>query len=845
MTQQGLEKADWRLALAGLIGLVLGVWLLPRQHPDSVLGRVLSAEDARHQAIQFLQRRGYRADTTQAVATLRRATDLLHRWQERWGRPALVQQLNAMPWLPAYRWVVYRPAHEADGQSWQVVLAGDGTIWAFRGPEEASGADPDALSAAGIEATAFDPSAFKEAGWSDTSSSEMPAQPGPAAAVALARYHLHHTIGAALALQPDSVGLLATAGPSRQALVRFRGQAPTGDTVTVEVVVSVTGQLRSLEVQWAGLRMPEAVPFGEGTSPRSDAGFTVHEIQELLTVLTYVLLGIWLLVVFLRRLHRRLLDTQGPLRDAVVGGLAFAMATLAAALPGLMQIPNPWVRGMILLFSALIVGVFSAVTVFLAGSTSDALARDRWPEKLAALTLLRRGQIRNMVVGAALLRGIALGGMLLGITAVLLWLWPRAALRLEANAWTMPWPGGQAVVWLGSSVWLGMLLTYVILAVGSWLPWRDFVRSVGMLTLLLLLVSVSTVELEQMALELGLHALWGVVLGWAFWRYEPVCCGVGVVTAWLLWQSASGWMGWGGPFMGDAWLVWGVLGFGAALGLVGLRSQRSEKELPRYIPAYLKELARQERLERELEIARQAQASLLPRALPEVPGVTMAALCQPAYEVGGDYYDVFALPDGRLAVVVGDVSGKGIQAAFFMTLIKGHVRALSLSVRDPVRILAHLNQLFREQAPRGVFVTMIYGVLDPRARTFTMARAGHPPVLHYQALKDRVQCHRPPGMGIGLASTSWFQATIEGCTLHLEPGDRILLYTDGLPEIAGAPAERWGTERLQQWLIQSSRQQQTPEQALASLHSQLQQFAQTRELADDLTAILLEINANP
>ena len=839
MSSRRFATSDLVLALAGMIGLVLGLWLLPRQHPDVALQHMRSAEVARHRAAAFLAQRGYQVDTTHALVVLRRAPELLRRWQTRWGRPELVRRLEDLSWLPVYRWVVYRSSDEMNGQRWQVVLAGDGTIWGFRGPET-PGEDPAARAAVGIAAEAFDPLASwgKLSGAPD--SSETPERPGPAAAVALARYHLQHAIGSVLPLRPDSVGLLATSSP-QQAVVRFRGLSPTGDSVTVQVVVAASGQLRTLEATWRTLHLPEPSPLEEGPPRRGERGFTVHEVQDLLSVLLFAVLGIWLLTVFLRRLHRRMLDTQGPLRDAVLGGLVFAVATLGGALPGMLQVPDLWLRLLILLMSTLVVGVFGAASVFLLAGTSDALARDRWPEKLAVLTLLRNGQVRNVVVGASLLRGLALGGLLLGVTVGLLGLWPRAALRLDAGAWTVPWPGMQAAVWLGFAVWVGMLLVYLLLAVMARLPWRDGGRVVGALTLLLLLAGVSAIDLEQLGFELIVHALWSVVLAWACWRYEPACSGIGAMTAWALWRSASGWMAPDGPFGPDGWIVLAMVGTGLVIGFVGIRSRRSAAELPRYVPAYLQELARQERLERELEIARQAQASLLPRTLPEVPGIAMAALCRPAYEVGGDYYDVFALPDGRLAVVVGDVSGKGIQAAFFMTLIKGHVRALSLSTRDPADVLRHLNRLFREQAPRGLFVTMIYGVLDPTTRTFTLARAGHPPVLHYRACTQQVQCLRPSGMGIGLADAELFDEALESCTLRLETGDRVLLYTDGITEMAGPAGERWGLERLQQWLRESSRRGYAPEQALAVLEEQVRAFAGTTELADDLTAILLEV----
>ncbi|MDQ7041143.1 MAG: hypothetical protein Q9M35_09395 [Rhodothermus sp.] len=356
------------------------------------LRRVLPAEAVRQRALAFLERRGYQVDTSAVIVVLRRTTALLDSWQERWGRRELVRRLEAMPWLPAYRWVVYQP-DEVDGLQWQVVLAGDGTIWAFRGPNLA-GEDLAARAAVGLGTDGFDPRASWGAlpGAFDTLATVSLERAGPATAVALARYHLQQTIGAVLSLKPDSVGLQAAPGRSQQVVVHFRGRAPTGDSVTVRVVSAATGQLRLLEVQWASVSLREVDPFSEGPPRRRNGKFSAHEIQGGLAVLCYVLLGLWLLLVFLQRLQRRLIDTQGPLRDAVLGGLVFTIATLAAALPGIMmQIVNPWLRGMILLVSMLVVGVFGVVALFVAGSASDALARDRWPKKLTVLALLRNG----------------------------------------------------------------------------------------------------------------------------------------------------------------------------------------------------------------------------------------------------------------------------------------------------------------------------------------------------------------------------------------------------------------------------------------------------------------------
>ena len=125
------------------------------------------------------------------------------------------------------------------------------------------------------------------------------------------------------------------------------------------------------------------------------------------------------------------------------------------------------------------------------------------------------------------------------------------------------------------------------------------------------------------------------------------------------------------------------------------------------MPSYIQELAQEERMKGELEIAYEVQASFLPRRMPMVEGLDLAAMCLPALEIGGDYYDFVELEKGRLAVVIGDVSGKGIQAAFYMTLVKGFFQTLCRMIDSPAELLRRLNVLFCENVPRGTFISMI------------------------------------------------------------------------------------------------------------------------------------------
>ena len=151
--------------------------------------------------------------------------------------------------------------------------------------------------------------------------------------------------------------------------------------------------------------------------------------------------------------------------------------------------------------------------------------------------------------------------------------------------------------------------------------------------------------------------------------------------------------------------------------------------LPEYIPEYLEDQAREQRVQQELDIARNVQETFLPEKTPEITGFDTSAICIPAQETGGDYYDIIRLNEEKVAFTIGDVSGKGIQAAFYMTFIKGVIHSLCSIFLSPKQMMFHVNKLFSQNATRGTFISMIYGVLDLSNRSFTYVRAGHNPIL--------------------------------------------------------------------------------------------------------------------
>ena len=250
-----------------------------------------------------------------------------------------------------------------------------------------------------------------------------------------------------------------------------------------------------------------------------------------------------------------------------------------------------------------------------------------------------------------------------------------------------------------------------------------------------------------------------------------------------------------------------------------------------------------ERLERELDIARTVQQRLLPRRLPAVDGLALAAGSTPAREVGGDYYDFATLAGGRLAFIVADVSGKGTSAAFYMAEMQGLFRSLSRLKPAPTEFLCHANDALRDILEEGVFVSALYGLLDPERRTLTLARAGHCPAAFMRA-GEAPRLLRPDGLGLGLAPTPLFKSALAEERLRLRPGDTLALYTDGLVETRSSTGgEEYGYDRLLRSL--RARSQERPGVLRSGLLEDLRAFTTRDAYDDDLTLMVLQWHGPP
>jgi sigma-B regulation protein RsbU (phosphoserine phosphatase) len=269
----------------------------------------------------------------------------------------------------------------------------------------------------------------------------------------------------------------------------------------------------------------------------------------------------------------------------------------------------------------------------------------------------------------------------------------------------------------------------------------------------------------------------------------------------------------------------------------------------------------EEILQHDLKVAYDIQQSFLPKVLPQIPGAEIAAAMSPARNVGGDFYDVIPLSGGRLGLIVADVSGKGIPAALFMALARTLLRSHSLSaqpryltealesanVRRLMRsgsmgALAALGAvrqtneyLLAHHGESSMFLTLFYAVYEPQSRLLTYVNAGHNPPLLYNVHSGERVWLPPTGVAIGLLAGHDFEVQER----HLEPGDLLVIYSDGVTEAFDPRREQFGVERLAAAMV--SLATRSAEDILAGITEAVTDFVEGAPQSDDLTLAILRL----
>jgi len=325
-------------------------------------------------------------------------------------------------------------------------------------------------------------------------------------------------------------------------------------------------------------------------------------------------------------------------------------------------------------------------------------------------------------------------------------------------------------------------------------------------------------------------------------RLNPALCVLAGFVAAVSYLVAALYLGWK-PFVGgEASLLSPqrtVFAYAFTLVATGLVAGAVAGEIRKHVDAALREadLQRQvERLEHELGVARSIQQSLLPTAVPQIEGFEIAGWNQPADQTGGDYYDWYTLPDGKLLVALADVTGHGIGPALLAADCRAYARSnFSSGGNGLLSAMERLNSLLSNDLQEGRFVTFVAAVCSPKDSRVELLSAGHGPLFLYFLKEDRFDEQGAQGLPLGIWPTLISEPPL---TVELNPGDMLVLATDGFFEWANAQGDQFETRRLEETIRRS--REKSAREIISILYRAVVEFSGGTTQQDDLTAVVIK-----
>ncbi|MFY9804083.1 MAG: PP2C family protein-serine/threonine phosphatase [Candidatus Acidiferrales bacterium] len=324
-------------------------------------------------------------------------------------------------------------------------------------------------------------------------------------------------------------------------------------------------------------------------------------------------------------------------------------------------------------------------------------------------------------------------------------------------------------------------------------------------------------------------------------RLNPVASALSGIVAAITYLAAAMYLGWKPTLGGGASLLSPqktVFSFAITMVVAGFVAAAVAGEIRKQVEAALREaeLQRQvDKLEHDLEVARSIQQSLLPTSMPEVASWDIAGWNQPADQTGGDYYDWQQLPDGRVLLVLADVTGHGIASALLAVICRAYERANFTGENELLVAMERINAAISADLSEGRFVTFVAAVCGPNSSRVELLSAGHGPLFLYLLKEDRFDAMDAQGLPLGISPSLISEPPL---ILELNPGDLLVLATDGFFEWADARDEQFGAKRLEE-TVRRAREKSSSE-IIATLYKAVIDFSGGTKQQDDLTAIVIK-----
>jgi serine phosphatase RsbU (regulator of sigma subunit) len=324
-------------------------------------------------------------------------------------------------------------------------------------------------------------------------------------------------------------------------------------------------------------------------------------------------------------------------------------------------------------------------------------------------------------------------------------------------------------------------------------------------------------------------------------RLDPTVCRISGIVSSVSYLLASAYLGWAPRHSGGTSLLSpekAVMGFALALVIGGFVAGAVAGEIRKQVEAALREAETKrqvERLQHDLEIARSIQQSLLPTSAPAIEGFEVAGWNLPADQTGGDYYDWQILPDGRLLTALGDVTGHGIGPALLAAVCRAYVRAIFTPEHEMLTAMQKVNAALSKDVGRGRFVTFVAVICTPGSSRVQMLSAGQGPLFLYLLRQDTFDAMPAQGLPLGLMPDL---ASDPPKILELNPGDLLVLATDGFFEWVNGHDEQFGVKRMED-TIRASREKASAD-IISALYKAVIDFSGGTRQDDDLTAVVIK-----
>lgn len=616
-------------------------------------------------------------------------------------------------------------------------------------------------------------------------------------------------------------------------LVRYRvpSDFPTG-RVAMFVGVYFVGD------QFAGWMPLEE--YVDGSQFRGGGFEIAGAFLQYLVVLPLLLI---LLVLFLKKYHAGEVGVRTAsflfatiaflslVLNALIGPGATLGVGLAPALDGRMTM-LAW-----MVFKFLFYDLLVAVVVFFAWAVGESYARERWGDRLASFDAILRRDAVNATVGRSVLRGLLFAPFV-----------AAAAYAIGA----LPLLFGAARATLGPTMYilgLGGTMTPLVSAA------VDAIRASVVLLLFIIaffarkrmlwvgVVAAAAVGAVWLVTELPVSPAWyGMLLGFGgilvaaaiFFYYDLLTAANALFFGALVYAYV--------PFLrfaeGDV-LLTSVIAFATPVAIalifagVAMLTGREVVYVYEDLAPHVKRIVERERVKAEIDAANRIQAALLPLESPQLSGASFSSHYRAATEIGGDYFDFLLQPTGEIGIAFGDVSGHGLTSGIVMSMAKSALLVQVDYDSSPRAVLNVLNDIVIRTAPKRILMTFFFGLLDPRSQTLRFSSAGHLDPYVYRGSSGTLESLSSWGFPLGVKRRDPFREH----TVEFQPGDRLVLYSDGLIEAVDDDGEPFGFERFEQTILENG--ELSADNLKKVLLSSVRKFTRNRPPEDDQTLVVV------